>query len=199
MHRDIDRLKELAKPRDFRRTLSSITSVRTLPMREKRDILIPESVIMRLTARTKDDVLRELVRKLDGGSLPMKSEADILASIAEREAADPTELEYGVFMPHGRCEALNGVAAAVGLCPEGMDFDCLDGSPVRLAIMVASPKNTSGPHLYFLATLTAALRTREMVDMVVSAETPEEVVRLLIGEKDNRNFSLMERLMSGPH
>ncbi|MDR3077453.1 MAG: cation:proton antiporter, partial [Planctomycetota bacterium] len=188
MHHDLDRLKEMAKPGDFRRTLSSLTSVRTLPMRAKQDILAPDSVIMRLAARTKEDAIRELVRKLDGGRLPMKSEGDVLASIADREAAAPTELEFGVFMPHGRTDAVNGVLAAVGISPEGMDFACLDDSPVRLVVLVTSPKNIKGPHLYFLASITAALRTQEMVNRVVDAESPEEVVRLLIGD---RNSSLM--------
>ena len=194
MHHALDRLKEMAKPGEFRRTLSAVTSVRSLPMREKRDILAPDSVVMRLAARTKDDAIRELVRKLDGGGLPIKSEGDVLASIAEREAAASTELEFGVFMPHGRTDAVGNVLAAVGISPEGMDFTCLDGSPVRLAILVASPKNIKGPHLYFLASVTAALRTREMVDRVVDAESPEEVVRLLIGDRDS---SLMNKIMSG--
>ena len=194
MHHDLDRLKEMAKPGDFRRTLSSLTSVRTLPMRAKQDILAPDSVIMRLAARTKEDAIRELVRKLDGGRLPMKSEGDVLASIADREAAAPTELEFGVFMPHGRTDAVNGVLAAVGISPEGMDFACLDDSPVRLVVLVTSPKNIKGPHLYFLASITAALRTQEMVNRVVDAESPEEVVRLLIGD---RNSSLMDKIISG--
>ncbi len=194
MHADLDRLKEMAKPKEFRRTLRSVTSVRTLPMKEKQEILSPESVVMHMCARDKQDAIRELVRKLNGGSLPIKCEEDVLTSIAEREAAAPTELEYGVSMPHGRTEAVSNVMAAVGICADGMNFKCLDGSPVRLMILVASPKNTSGPHLHFLASITASLRTQEMVDQVVKAETPEEVVRLLIGTK---SASIVERFMSG--
>ncbi len=142
MHADLDRLKEMAKPKEFRRTLRSVTSVRTLPMKEKQEILPPESVIMRLVSREKEDAVRELVRKLDGGGLPMKCEEDVLQSIAERESAAPTELEFGVSMPHGRTDAVSGVMAAVGICPDGMNFTSLDGTPVNLMILVASPKNT---------------------------------------------------------
>ncbi|MDR1534394.1 MAG: cation:proton antiporter [Planctomycetota bacterium] len=194
MHQELDRLKELAKPREYRRTLSSITSVRTLSMREKREILIPESVVMNMASRTKDEAIRELVRHLDGGSLPMRSEGEVIASIAARESADPTELEFGVFMPHGRTDAVSGVMASVGICPQGMDFASLDGTPVKLIVLVVSPKNTTGPHLYFLASLTSSLRTKEMVEQVIRAESPAEVVRLLIGKK---NTSIMERLILG--
>jgi mannitol/fructose-specific phosphotransferase system IIA component (Ntr-type) len=192
MHRELDRLKEMAKPREFRRTLSSVTSVRAMPIRERLEILTPESVVMRMAARDKEGAIRELVRKLDGGGLPMKCEGDVLSSIAEREAAESTELEFGVFMPHGRTDAVNGVLAAVGLCPGGMDFTSLDGSPVRLVILVTAPKTTNAPHLYFLSSITASLRTREMVDRVVEAETPEDVVRLLLGEK---GVTIMDRLI----
>lgn len=193
MHQDLDRLKELAKPKEFRRTLRSVTSVRTLPIKEKREILRPDCVIMRLQARTKDAAIHELVRKLDGGALPIKCEEDVLTSVAERENAAPTDLEYGVSMPHGRTDAVSSVMAAVGLAPEGMDFTCLDGSPARLVILVASPKNTSGPHLHFLASITASLRTKELVDEVLASQNETEVVRKLIGM---RNVSIVERLMS---
>ena len=194
MHQDLDRLKEMAKPKDFRRTLRSVTSVRTLPIKEKQEILRPDCVIMRLVSRDKEDAIRELVRKLDGGGIPIKCEEDVLASIAERESAAPTELEFGVSMPHGRSDAVSQVMASVGICPSGMNFTSLDGSPVRLMILVASPKNTSGPHLHFLASITGALRTQELVDKVVAAETEEEVVRLLIGSKQS---SIVERLITG--
>ncbi|MCD8139000.1 MAG: cation:proton antiporter [Planctomycetaceae bacterium] len=194
MHQDLDRIKEMAKPKEFRRTLRSVTSVRTLPIKEKQEILRSDCVVMRLVSRDKQDAIRELVRHLDGGGLPIKCEEAVLESIFEREAAAPTELEFGVSMPHGRSEVVEHVMAAVGLCPDGMNFTSLDGTPVRLMIMVASPKNTSGPHLHFLASITGALRTKEMVDRVVNAADAEEVVKLLIGSK---NASLVERLITG--
>ncbi|MCC8107972.1 MAG: PTS sugar transporter subunit IIA, partial [Planctomycetes bacterium] len=196
LHQDLDRIKEMAKPKEFRRTLRSVTSVRTLPSKEKLEILRPDCVIMQMVAREKEDAIHELVRKLDGGGLPIKCEQEVLGSIAEREAAAPTELEFGVSMPHGRSDAVNHVMAAVGLCPDGMNFSCLDGTPVRLMILVASPKNTSGPHFHFLASITGALRTQDLVDKVVEAKDENEVVRLLVGSKE---ASIVERFMSGGH
>ncbi len=196
LHQDLDRIKEMAKPKEFRRTLRSVTSVRTLPIKEKLEILRPDCVIMQMVARDKEEAIHELVRKLDGGGLPIKCEEEVLGSIAEREAAAPTELEFGVSMPHGRSDAVNHVMAAVGLCPDGMNFSCLDGTPVRLMILVASPKNTSGPHLHFLASITGALRTQDLVDKVVEAKDENEVVRLLVGSKE---ASIVERFMSGNH
>ncbi len=196
LHQDLDRIKEMAKPKEFRRTLRSVTSVRTLPIKEKLEILRPDCVIMQMVAREKEDAIHELVRKLDGGGLPIKCEQEVLGSIAEREAAAPTELEFGVSMPHGRSDAVNHVMAAVGLCPDGMNFSCLDGTPVRLMILVASPKNTSGPHFHFLASITGALRTQDLVDKVVEAKDENEVVRLLVGSKE---ASIVERFMSGGH
>ncbi len=194
LHQDLERIKEMAKPKEFRRTLRAITSVRPLPIKEKQEILRPDCVVMHMTARTKEDAIRELVRKLDGGGIPIRCEEEVLASIAERETAESTEFEFGVSMPHGRSDAIDHVMAAAGICREGMDFSCLDGTPVRLMVLVASPKSTSGPHLQFFASIIASLRTQEMVDAVVAAETPEQVVRLLIGSK---GASLVERLMSG--
>ncbi len=194
LHRDLDRIKEMAKSHEFRRTLRSITSARPLPAKEKLEIPRPDCVVMKLAARTKGDVIREPARKLDGGSIPIRCEEEVLPSIEDRESAASTEFEFNVSMPHGRSDAINHVMAAVGICPEGMDFSCRDGTPVRLMVFAADSKSTSEPHLHFLAGITTSLRTQDMVDAVVAAETPEQIVRLLIG---NKSYSLVERFMSG--
>ncbi len=193
MNHALARLQEMAKPQEFRLRLGDTTPVRPLPLREKLEILRPDCVLMRLDSRTKRDAIHELVRKLDGGSLPIKHEHELLASILQREDAQPTELEFGVAMPHGRSDAARGVLAAVGICPEGMDFACLDGTPIRLIILVVSAKTTSGPHLQFLASLVDSLRSQEMVDRVVAAEDEDEVVELLVGA---RISTLFERFLS---
>ncbi|MDR0361949.1 MAG: cation:proton antiporter [Planctomycetota bacterium] len=186
LHQALEHMRKLAKPDEYRRTLSSVTSVRTMPMREKRDILTPETVIMRLGSRDKMGAIRELVAALERSKHEITDLEQVMESIIEREEIAPTELEFGVAMPHGRTDAVDGAMAAVGIAPDGLGFVCLDESPVRLMILVVSPKNTSGPHLQFLASVTANLRTRELVDKVVAAQTPEEAADLLIGTTDRK-------------
>ena len=194
LHSDLEQLRKLANPSEFRRALSSITSVRVLSPRQRREILTPENVVMRLASRSKEDAIRELVSVLSGGGHEISDLDAVLDSVLEREKVAPTELEFGVSMPHGRTDAVSGAMAAVGIAPEGLNFKCLDESPVRLIILVVSPKNTSGPHLQFLANVTASLRTKALVDGVVNAKTPEDVVQRLIGENAP---SLVARIITG--
>ncbi len=198
LHHDLSRLRDLAKPKEFRRTLKSVTSVRALPIREKQEILTPAQVVMRLGSRDKDTAIRELVENLASQrSNEIGNIESILESVMERESIAPTELEFGVSMPHGRTDEVNHVLAAVGICKGGMDFLCLDNTPAKLMILVISPKNTSGPHLQFLSNVTASLRTQEMVDKIVNSTDPREVVRLLLGGKDLNNQTLVQRLITG--
>ncbi len=181
LHQSLERLREMAKPKEYRRTLASVTSVRTMSIREKKEILTPDTVVMQLTARDKEGAIRELVEALSASRGNEIHDINVvLDSILEREAVASTELEYGVSMPHGRTDEVSSVMAAVGLCPCGLEFNCLDGTPAKLIILVVSPKNTSGPYLQFLSNVTASLRTQEMVDHIVEAVTPEEVVQLLL-------------------
>ncbi|MDR3210368.1 MAG: cation:proton antiporter [Planctomycetota bacterium] len=192
LHQDLDRLRDLAKPKEYRRTLRSVTSVRALPLRQRREILIPEAVIMRLNSQDKEEAIRELLQNLVWRRENEISDIDeIFSAIMDRESVAPTELEYGVALPHGRSDNVQHVMAAVGICPAGMNLKCLDGSPARLMILVVSPKNTSGPHLQFLASVTGSLRTQEKVDRIVSSNSPNEVVKLLIGGQDQ---SIVKRL-----
>ena len=194
MNHDLERLKEMAKPQEFRLKLGSACSIRPLPLKEQCCILRPDCVVLPLQSRTKQGAIRELVRRLDGGRLPIKYEEEVFRTIVQREGAQPSELEFGVSMPHVRSDSVQGVMAAVGLCPEGMDFKGIDGEPIKLMVLVVSPKNTSGPHLQFLAGISAALRTQAMVDRVVESRSEEEVVELLLDAR--QADTIVDKIMS---
>ena len=197
LRREIDRIREKALPREFRRSLRSGTSVRALPIRQQQELLSPYSVVMRLKAHDKEGVIRELMATLVADpDIMMYGDANVvLDAILERETVAPTELEFGVSMPHCRTDVVSAIRAVVGLAPDGLDYSSLDDTPVKLVIMVVSPTGHSVPHLQFIASLSGCLKTQEMVDRIVAARSPREVVKLLSGSRPEPTF--VQRLIKG--
>lgn len=63
---------------------------------------------------------------------------------------------------------------AVGTTVAPVEFDSLDGSPVRLIWMLAGPERTTGLHVRTLARISGLLRVAKIRDDLVASRSPEE-------------------------
>ena len=75
--------------------------------------------------------------------------------LADREELQSTGIGDGVVaIPHGSLEVLDQQTAALVLCPQGVDFDSIDGRPARIVVGVVGPKKATGEHLRLLARIS---------------------------------------------
>jgi fructose-specific phosphotransferase system IIA component len=171
----IRKLKESSDPRTMKQELSGLEG------RTSEDVLslvTAEHICLDLAGTTKKEVITELVDLVAStGGLSDRDAA--LQAVFEREKTMSTGMEHGVALPHGKTAAVNDIQVAVGIKKEGIDFDSMDGRPSRLFIMVLSPEQRSGPHIQFLAAISAVLNTETVREEVLNAKTREEAARLL--------------------
>jgi PTS system nitrogen regulatory IIA component len=102
-------------------------------------------------------VLRNLVRLL---KLPPQQDPEFLLQVLlAREALGTTAIGDGIAIPHVRNPILlNKPSPAITLCflEQPVDFEALDGIPVKILFMLTSP--TVKVHLHLLSKLAYALR-----------------------------------------
>ena len=70
---------------------------------------------------------------------------------------------------------------AAGIHRTGVDFEAMDGQPSRIFILTLSPASRTGPHIQFLAEISKVLSDSALREKILTAETAEEIVRLLAG------------------
>ena len=92
------------------------------------DLVVEDIVKIPLAAKDKPDVLRELVQTLKDAGQIDDFEA-ILQAVQEREDKMSTGLENGIAVPHGKTTSVSSLKLAIGIAPEGIDFDALDRKP----------------------------------------------------------------------
>lgn len=93
--------------------------------------------IIDLKCRTKGEALKELFRVIE--KAPEITDGKIFEeSIIERENVLTTGIGFEIAIPHVRLASIKDFVIAVGRCQSGVDFDALDGRPVKLVIMIAS-------------------------------------------------------------
>jgi PTS system fructose-specific IIC component/PTS system nitrogen regulatory IIA component len=145
------------------------------------DLIVPEVVKVPLESKDKPDVLRELVQVLKNAGSIDDYEA-VLAAVQEREFKQSTGLEQGIAVPHCKTEAVSTLQVALGIAPEGIDFDSLDGKPTKLFFLLVASPNQAGPHVQALADVARLARSHAICKALMNAQNPEEVIELLQGE-----------------
>ncbi len=143
--------------------------------------LRPELVKLHLENTEKKAIIRELVQILADAKV-IGDQAAVEKALLERERQLSTGLHDGIAIPHGKTDAVDKLHVAIGLKPEGVDFDCVDGQPARIFIITVSPASQTGPHIRFMADISRLLRQADVRSRLLSAQTQEEVVALLITE-----------------
>ena len=139
------------------------------------DLISPEVVKIPLSGRNKPDIIRELLSLLEGAGKVLDSEAAYEALLA-REALGSTGLENGIAVPHAKTEAVKDLTIAIGIAPEGIDFDSIDGKPSRLFFLMLAPPDKSGPHIEALAEIARVTTSHAFCRLLIGATSAEEVV-----------------------
>ena len=142
------------------------------------DLLTPERIKIPLRARSKDELLRELVEVITSQDRVDDPE-DVLRAVREREAVLSTGIGHGVAVPHGKSSAVPDLRMAVGLAAEPIDFDALDGQPVRLVFMLVGPESAAGAHIKALSRISRLVRSDAVRERLTSARNADEFYQAL--------------------
>lgn len=142
------------------------------------DLVVEQIVKIPLESKDKPDVLRELVQVLkDAGEI---DEMDsVLKAVQEREDKQSTGLTDGIAVPHAKTGAVSKLKLAIGIAPEGIDFDSMDKQAAKLIFLLLAPPGMSGPHVEALAEIAKLSRSKSLCNALCSAANAQEVVHLL--------------------
>jgi len=136
-------------------------------------------VAVPLTAKTKNSVLRELVR-LAEQSFEIYDSAAILEAIEQREEISSTALGSGIAIPHPHRpmpNALGDSVIAYGRTFSGIPFGADRGGLTDIFFLVLSHDNAA--HLKVLARLSRLLLRPGFIDSLRAAETAHETWQLI--------------------
>lgn len=95
-------------------------------------------------------------------------------AVFDRERKSSTGLGEGIAIPHAKSDAVLRPGLASMVVPNGVDFDSIDGEPVHLLFMIASPLQASDSHLDVLARLSTLLINEDFRKSLLAAKTVDE-------------------------
>ncbi len=142
------------------------------------DFLNKSAIIASLGARTKEDVLVELVEPIVKTN-PTIDKDDLVCTLIERENLGSTGIGGGVAIPHGKFDGLGGLVGSFGRSSQGVDFNSMDSKPTHLFFLMVAPKNSAGDHLKALARVSRLFKDPILKNGLQQATSEEEIYRLL--------------------
>lgn len=142
------------------------------------ELLNPERIKIPLVATSKDELLAELVAVI-GPSEPVTDPDAVLRAVREREEVLSTGIGHGVAIPHGKSSGVRQLVLAAGVTAEAVDFEALDGQPVRLFFLLVGPESAAGEHVKALSRVSRLLRRDSFRQRLVDARTSEQFYEVI--------------------
>ncbi len=147
------------------------------------DILTPDGIRVPLASTEKQAVIDELVDLLvDQGKV--RDGTALKEAVWSREQTRTTGIGAGLAIPHGKCSGLDNLAIAIGKPADSIDFEALDGQPVRLVVLLASPPDRTSDHIQALARISKLMADESFREQIYSASTESAVFELLNTRSD---------------
>lgn len=141
------------------------------------DILKPDCVKVPLEAADKQQAIYSLVDLLCDHR-GIEARQGLKDAVWQREVTRTTGIGHGVAIPHGKCAGFESLSMAVGMPAEPLDFGSIDGRPVDLIILLASPLDQTGPHIEALALISRMLNDSAFHAALKNAASSEKVYEL---------------------
>lgn len=140
--------------------------------------LIEENVVkVPLKSSGKNDVIRELINILkDAGKISDTKAA--YTAVLDREKLSSTGLGGGIAIPHAKIPTIAKLTVALGISPNGIDFESIDDEPAKIFFLILASPLESGPHLQALTDIAKISRDGDFLTSLLSAGTAAEIVEL---------------------
>jgi PTS system nitrogen regulatory IIA component len=147
-------------------------------------LLDEDLVLPRLAARDRAGVLREMSAKLEARHAPAL-DAGLLDKLQKREDLGTTAIGKGVAVPHCRAKGLSSPALLLGLSPDGVAFEAVDGKLSHVFFLLVSPEDNPGAGLRVLAAIAGLTRrSRSLAAKLLNAPTAADVLDALRAEEE---------------
>lgn len=106
------------------------------------------------------------------------------AKVMEREDIMSTGVGMGLAMPHGRSEAALSLSTAVFCLEKPLEYDAIDGEPVKIVMLTAVPTDRNKDYIKSLQAISFFYQNEENRKQLLEAKNARELYKLLQGIND---------------
>ncbi len=143
------------------------------------DILSLKTVKVPLDSTEKQAAIEELVDLMHEAEL-IRDPEKLKAVVWEREQQRSTGIGEGLAIPHGKAECAEKLVMAIGRPSEPIEFGAVDRKPVKLVVLLASPRDKTADHIQALGRVSRLMSDAALREKAYQTESSEELYRLFV-------------------
>lgn len=141
------------------------------------DALRKEAILVNLAARDKKGVLEELT--MPAARISGVEHSKLVRMLMERERLGTTGIGGGIGIPHGKLKELSSVVLCAGISRKGVEFDAMDGRPVRIFFLIFTPEGATEMHLMLLSRISKLLKNDIFRQRLLDAQDADAVLDVI--------------------
>ena len=145
-------------------------------------ILKAENVLLDVQAKSSVAAIRELAGLLTDDDA-IQNHKQFVSDVIRREKVSTTGIGHGVAVPHAHEDFIQRQILALGISKEGVDFGSMDGNPVHIIALLATPKKHHKQHMELLAGLSRLLQHDSVRESLIEAVDGQSVVEVFTSAK----------------
>ncbi|MDO0744442.1 PTS sugar transporter subunit IIA, partial [Klebsiella quasipneumoniae] len=143
------------------------------------------NIKLKMTARTKEEVIEELTELLvqDGA---VTNKEDFIRDVWLREEQGSTGFENHIAIPHGKSSGVARTALAIGRTQHEIPWETMDGSDVRCIILFAvCLVDQNATHIRLLAQVSGSLADEDIIAKLLVESDPHKIIALFNSETES--------------
>jgi fructose PTS system EIIBC or EIIC component len=148
------------------------------------DILSADVIAVNMEVADKDDAIKKII-DLSANSGKILDLDKASRTIFEREKLVSTGVGKGFAIPHGKTDAISDVVASFAITKDPIDFDSIDGEPVRFIFLLIGKENLLNTHIKLLSRISRLMNKDEFREALLEAKSSEEVLKIFRDEEKN--------------
>jgi PTS system fructose-specific IIC component len=137
-----------------------------------RETLLPDHVLLSLSAHSRDEAVQQLVESLRSDAR-VTDWQKFCQAFLRRETAGKMQLEYGLAMSHVRTSAVTKMVMAFGRLKEPVQDT--DGA-FWFVVLAGIPETMDAEYLRLVGTLMRVFRSEKLRDKFRRAKKPAEII-----------------------
>ncbi len=138
-------------------------------------IISINSIALNLEVDSKYDLLNKMV-ELASYSGRFTNHESILKSVLDREKIMSTGVGKSIALPHAKSTELSEPVGAIAILNESIDYDSLDGEPVKIIFLLLGQESNVGSHLKVLSKVSRLMNNDSFRYQLLDCKSPKEVM-----------------------
>jgi fructose-specific phosphotransferase system IIA component len=141
------------------------------------EFIQPSLVFSNLKANDKDDVFNQLAAAFLKEKV-IKDKDDFISAVHYRESIDTTGVGNGIAIPHGKSSTVQRSAIAIASLENEIDWDSLDGKPVKYVFLLAISENGDQEHLKVLSKIASKLMDEDVIEALHNSKNKNDIIEI---------------------